>query len=420
MVQDVGVDICVLSETWLTEGLAQKQMDKVFGSEFIWFGRERKVRKRASGGVGILGRKSVGVFSVVKASTNFEVLWVKMSRGTDYYFIGAVYIPPDRSQRETAKQVLDELEVDIHQFRKQGKVILMGDFNCRVGSEESVIKAKDKQLLLSRTTADSKEDRGKFLISSMNAAQMVVMNGLDSGREFTFLSTSKLKSQGSKQKIKERKSVIDYIILSDSIIAPDTDNSQPHYEDQESGTTQNCYDFPENTLYIRQSTKILTDYKYHVSDHFMVTCKIKAEPFFQTEIIAKPQGKKLDIIKWDRRDHGDPAYWTKMQISLEKNLAKWDLDFESNGDDIDSLVSSFVFHINEALTESLRIRSKQNSKLLSWPSDVVEESILYKSWRSSTQENKEQCQLLLSKAKKKLRYTKRKAERARNKRIIQE
>ena len=75
MVQDVGVDICVLSETWLTEGLAQKQMDKVFGSEFIWFGRERKVRKRASGGVGILGRKSVGVFSVVKASTNFEVLW---------------------------------------------------------------------------------------------------------------------------------------------------------------------------------------------------------------------------------------------------------------------------------------------------------------------------------------------------------
>ena len=47
--QDVGVDICVLSETWLTEGLAQKQMDKVFGSEFIWFGRERKVRKRASG-----------------------------------------------------------------------------------------------------------------------------------------------------------------------------------------------------------------------------------------------------------------------------------------------------------------------------------------------------------------------------------
>lgn len=69
--------------------------------------------------MGILGRKSVGVFSVVKASTNFELLWVNMSRGTDCYFIGAVYIPPDRSQRETAKQVLDELEVDIHQFRKQ-------------------------------------------------------------------------------------------------------------------------------------------------------------------------------------------------------------------------------------------------------------------------------------------------------------
>ena len=110
-------------------------------------GNERRVRW-------VICRKSIGNFSLVKRSKKFEFLWVKLVREQDIYFIGAVYIPPSRSNREFAKDVLLEIEVDILNFRKLGKVILMGDFNCRFGGEESSIVAGNNQFTFSRTTHD--------------------------------------------------------------------------------------------------------------------------------------------------------------------------------------------------------------------------------------------------------------------------
>jgi len=132
-------------------------MEKHLGSSFVWFGRERKSQKGASGsgGVGILCRKSVGQCSMVKCSINFEILWVKIVRGGDVYFVGAVYIPPSRSKREDAKDVILELETDLISFRKSGKVILMGDFNCRIGDTHSVILLNGNQFSFPRVSEDS-------------------------------------------------------------------------------------------------------------------------------------------------------------------------------------------------------------------------------------------------------------------------
>lgn len=47
----------------------------------------------------------------------------------------------------------------------------------------------------------------------MNAVQMVVMNGIDSGGEFTFRNS------------KKGASVTDYIILSDNIVIPDSNGN---------------------------------------------------------------------------------------------------------------------------------------------------------------------------------------------------
>ena len=126
------------------------------GQNFVWFSRERKTNKRASGGVGLIGRKSVGDFFFVKSSSLYEILWVKMVRNRDVYYVGAVYIPPTGSQRELAKDVLVELETDIFNYRKLGKVILLGDFNCRFGGKESVIFSGNKQMVFSRITDERK------------------------------------------------------------------------------------------------------------------------------------------------------------------------------------------------------------------------------------------------------------------------
>ena len=118
--EDIKVDICVVTETFFREDVAGKMINKIFGSDFLWFGRERKIKKRASGGVGIICRKNIGNFSLVKISTKYEFIWVKMVRNQDVYFIGAVYIPPSESKRELARDVLLELEVDILKYRKLG------------------------------------------------------------------------------------------------------------------------------------------------------------------------------------------------------------------------------------------------------------------------------------------------------------
>ena len=71
----------------------------------------------------------------------------------------------------------------------------MGDFNCRFGGEESSIVTGNNQFTFSRTThdMDSKAKdarRGSYLVTSMNASQMVVMNGIDSGGELPFPATA--------------------------------------------------------------------------------------------------------------------------------------------------------------------------------------------------------------------------------------
>ena len=214
IVQDQNLDICAVSETWLAVDTSEKLMGKVFGSDFVWFDRERKHQKGTFGGVGLLCRKSVGVFSLIKVSNQYEILWVKLCRNNDLYFFCSVYIPPTKSRREDAKEVLIELETDIINFRRLGKVIVMGDFNCRIGGTDSSMVVGGKQFSFSRSTQDMVKggdaNKGAHLVASMNAVQMVVMNGIDSGGEFTFRNS------------KKGASVIDYIILSDNIVIPDS------------------------------------------------------------------------------------------------------------------------------------------------------------------------------------------------------
>ena len=78
-----------------------------------------------------------------------------MVRNQDVYFIGAVYIPPSKSKRELAQRCITRVgRIDILKFRKMGKVIIIGDFNCRFGKKESIIVACNKQFTFNRSTHD--------------------------------------------------------------------------------------------------------------------------------------------------------------------------------------------------------------------------------------------------------------------------
>ena len=129
LVENVKVDILVVAETWFED---QKHSDfymsKTFGDNFSWFSVQRQ--NQFGGGLGILVRKSVGTFSLVKGSDKVGVIWIKLEKDLEVTFIGGVYFPPSGSVRkEEWKKMLENLENDIIEFRKQGKVMVLGDFN---------------------------------------------------------------------------------------------------------------------------------------------------------------------------------------------------------------------------------------------------------------------------------------------------
>ena len=63
MVEDLKVDICVFSETWFDEDSSSNLMQKHIGSDFVWFGRERKGQKGRSGSLGFMQKIGWDLFS---------------------------------------------------------------------------------------------------------------------------------------------------------------------------------------------------------------------------------------------------------------------------------------------------------------------------------------------------------------------
>ena len=271
VVQLQKLDITVVTETWLDLNTSSKIMGKTFGSQFDWFGRERADQKSSSGsgGIGILIRKGIGEVSLIKMYDQFEGMWIKCICGDITLFVCGVYIPPDGSPMlKDFAQCLEILEGDCIKFRKDGKVIVMGDFNARIGRNESLIQGNGGIFTFPRSVSDEKgggstmaRTRGNQLVNSMNSVNMVIMNGIDSGGEYTFENQN-------------GNSMIDYIILSDNIIIPDNIMLEDKTLDKKSGVVKVTDSIPVNSLYIPKSCRVSTDLMSRIGDHFLVSCKL--------------------------------------------------------------------------------------------------------------------------------------------------
>jgi hypothetical protein len=355
IVQDLKLDIVVVVETWFQLNTSNKLMGKTFGSEFDWFGKERVDQKGStgSGGIGILIRKATGIVSFIKAYDLFEGMWVKCVCGELSLFICGVYIPPDNPFRgyQDFPKCLEMLEADCLKFRSLGKVIVLGDFNARIGNNESIIQSNSGQSIFSRFVSDQggtgspARTRGIQLVNVMNSAGMIIMNGVDSGGGYTFEN-----SIGN--------SIIDYIILSDNIVMPSNSILSPNLKMEDKSCPVNISNsIPVDSLYVPNSCTIWNDYMYRIGDHFLLSCKLVI-PKSLAKIPFQQVGQKLDIIRWVRKDKGNPEFWVPMQHQLAHFLQLWDLDRNSvNTGNVDSLVSNFIQHVNNALHRSLKIRN---------------------------------------------------------------
>ncbi len=88
----------------------------------------------------------------------------------------------------------------------------MGSFNRRIGNMPTVITDTNSRVVFKRNSQDGDVSRnakreGRILVETMNAWDMLIMNGIDSGGEYTYES-----------KNKKGASVIDYIILDKELV----------------------------------------------------------------------------------------------------------------------------------------------------------------------------------------------------------
>ena len=98
----------------------------------------------------------------------------------------------------------ERLKEDVLSFREKGKVVLLGDFNARVG------KAVDDDDVIGKFGEDTCNASGNKLISLLHEVELVACNGrqLVSEPEWTRVRPSL-----------DQKSVIDYILMDEQLMA---------------------------------------------------------------------------------------------------------------------------------------------------------------------------------------------------------
>ena len=64
-----------------------------------------------------------------------ESMWIKVKgeRGRTTLFLGCVYMPTDSENVSIIESSYDELKEDVLGMKERGQVVLLGDFNARVG-----------------------------------------------------------------------------------------------------------------------------------------------------------------------------------------------------------------------------------------------------------------------------------------------
>ena len=101
-----------------------------------------------------------------------ESVWMKVrgERGRSVLYIGCVYMPTDDSGIATIVTYLREMS--ILTFKQKGKVVMLGDFNARVGKSSEV---DDVIGMFGEETCNAS---GNKLISLLNDVELFVCNGL--------------------------------------------------------------------------------------------------------------------------------------------------------------------------------------------------------------------------------------------------
>ena len=274
------LDVCAVTETWLRDEDEAALKNDLNATEYEWYGRQQKKTQggEGRGGVGFLVKRELEA-RVVKEGKEGNLLWIAVGKEEPWY-IAAVYIAPRKTDEYF--RVMEEVQEDVGKWR--GRVVVLGDFNSRVGELPNVMidGEDDDRVECKRQSKDKKTDwRGKYLMREMNASGLVVVNGVKEEAEWTSVQV-KRKKEGTGC------SVIDLVCVA--------------WEAWHEWGEMKVWDMAEAGLQ---------------ADHRMVTGRLKTTR-------KKEDKKKVSEKKaWRRRDKGDMTFWEELEEVSEMMMGRW-------------------------------------------------------------------------------------------------
>ena len=196
--------ILAVTETWL------RHSSGPVVTGYTWIGRNRDLGRqkgqRGSGGVGLLiADWLVGRITYLQEPSFEGSLWVKIQTKPRDLFLGVVYGLQEGATRSQVKDMFSELGELTERYSEQGEVILVGDFNARVGNTAHSVGPNGEERVSSN---------GKVMLEFLQQADLRVVNGFFPRKEDSTPNWTRERG--------ESKSIIDYIAVKDYLLQKTT------------------------------------------------------------------------------------------------------------------------------------------------------------------------------------------------------
>ena len=170
-------DVITLTETHLNR-VTELLLTDIFENFFWVCTLNRKTKKRGSGGVAILIRRSL-----LQESPTFShdsktegLLWASFKIRKENFNIGVMYLVPVASKwAHQNKHIIEQATIDIEAHKKTGITLLLGDWNGRIGNLSSIVHGH----LFPRVNIDKVTNpQGRLIVNTMNSQNMLILSGL--------------------------------------------------------------------------------------------------------------------------------------------------------------------------------------------------------------------------------------------------
>ena len=231
LIAETEPDIVAIQETKLND------KEKISIANYQWIDGSRKVQK--GGGVGFLVSYKILKNIVREPDPDIqtaEVKWIRMIlKDQQHLCIGVYY---GKQETHSAEKTLDEYNMlenrIVSYIANDTHVILLGDFNAKVGSNEKGIKNGDK--IISRN--------GKMLLELIDHTDMVMMNATERCEGIW----TRVNSQNEHER-----SILDYVLVSPRLATQVTDMVIDESEDHRLRSPKTKTD--HNTITINLNVK---------------------------------------------------------------------------------------------------------------------------------------------------------------------